>query len=201
MRNIILMASLVLVCLPTRGQSSKQTPPLALKDIRGRQFRLSDYKGKVVLLNFWATWCPPCRTEIPELIKMQRHNRAQGLRIVGITYPPEKTSEVRRFVRKLGVNYRVAMGTRATKALFTSSDTLPMTVIIDREGAVRDLIEGIMYTEEFDQKVKPLLSIQNAPLFTKLRPSKPDCNSPATRYHRVERSRLPLALKDRSCEL
>ena len=130
MRNIILMASLVLVCLPARAQPSKQAPPLALKDIRGRQFRLSDYKGKVVLLNFWATWCPPCRTEIPDLIKMQRQYRAQGLRIVGITYPPEKTSEVRRFMRRLGINYRIAIGTKATKALFTSSETLPMTMSI-----------------------------------------------------------------------
>ena len=158
MRKFILIASLVLVCFPARAQPSKQAPPLALKDIRGRQFRLSDYKGKVVLLNFWATWCPPCRTEIPDLIKMQRQYRAQGLRLIGITYPPEKTSDVRRFMRRLRVNYRVAMGTKATKALFTSSETLPMTIVIDREGAMRDVVEGIMYADEFDKKVKPLLS-------------------------------------------
>ena len=201
MRKFILMASFVLVCFPARAQPSKQAPPLALKDIRGRQFRLSDYTGKVVLLNFWATWCPPCRTEIPDLIKMQRRYEAQGLRIIGITYPPENTSDVRRFMRRLEINYRIAIGTKATKALFTSSETLPMTVVIDRNGAVRDLIEGIMYSEEFDQKVKPLLSTRNAPLFTKLRSSKPDCNSPATRYHRGERSRLPQPLKGKSCEL
>jgi hypothetical protein len=89
---------------------------------------------------------------------MQRQYRAQGLRIVGITYPPEKISEVRRLVRKLGMNYRVAVGTKATKALFTTSETLPLTVIIDQDGTVRDMVEGIMYPEEFDQKVKPLLS-------------------------------------------
>jgi thiol-disulfide isomerase/thioredoxin len=118
---------------------------------------LSDYKGKVVLINFWATWCPPCRQEIPDLIKIQRQYRNKGLQIVGITYPPEQLSEVRRFARKLRLNYPVAIGTKESKALFTSSETLPVTVVIDREGVVRDVIEGIMYADEFDQKVKPLL--------------------------------------------
>jgi thiol-disulfide isomerase/thioredoxin len=158
MRKIFLTAVLMLFPISVWAQSSQQVLSLTLKDIRGRQFSLSDYKRKVVLLNFWATWCPPCRTEIPELIKMQRQYRAQGLRIVGITYPPEKISEVRRLVRKLGMNYRVAVGTKANKALFTTSETLPLTVIIDQDGTVRDMVEGIMYPEEFDQKVKPLLS-------------------------------------------
>ena len=158
MRKIFLTAVLMLFPISVWAQSSQQVLSLTLKDIRGRQFSLSDYKRKVVLLNFWATWCLPCRTEIPELIKMQRQYRAQGLRIVGITYPPEKISEVRRLVRKLGMNYRVAVGTKANKALFTTSETLPLTVIIDQDGTVRDMVEGIMYPEEFDQKVKPLLS-------------------------------------------
>lgn len=163
MKKIILAVSLFLFSMSVRAQSSPPAPPLTLKDIRGRQFSLSDYKGKVVLLNFWATWCPPCRTEIPDLIKMQAQYRDQGLRIIGITYPPEKISEVRRLMRKLGVNYRVAMGTKASKALFSSSDALPLTVVIDRDGAVRDVVEGIMYADEFEQKVKPLLSTQSAP--------------------------------------
>lgn len=140
------------------AQSFEKAPKLSLKDIRGRRIHLTDYKGKVVLLNFWATWCPPCRKEIPDLVKMQREYRAQGLRIIGITYPPEKSSEVRRLVRKLKINYRVALGTKASKALFTLSETLPITVVIDREGAVREVIEGIMYSDEFDRKIKPLLS-------------------------------------------
>ena len=64
---------------------------------------------------------------------------------------------MRRFARKLGVNYRVGMGTKATKAIFTTSETLPMTIVIDRKGVVHDVIEGLMYSDEFDQKVKPLL--------------------------------------------
>jgi thiol-disulfide isomerase/thioredoxin len=152
---------LVLLILLTPAVAMAQgqaVPSLTLRDIKGRSFSLADYKGKVVILNFWATWCIPCRTEIPDLIKMQRQYRKNGLRIIGITYPPEQLAEVRRFVRDLKINYPVAIGTKATKALFTASETLPMTIVVDRDGVVSEVIEGVMYSDEFDEKVKPLLS-------------------------------------------
>jgi thiol-disulfide isomerase/thioredoxin len=130
---------------------------LALKDVRGRTVRLGDYRGKVVLLNFWATWCPPCRAEVPALIKMQRRYRMKGLRVIGITYPPERTGEIRQFMRELGVNYPIVRGTRGIKALFDQSETLPVTVVIDRHGDARERIEGILLPEEFEQKIRPLL--------------------------------------------
>ena len=128
-----------------------------LKDIRGRRIRLTDYKGKVVLLNFWATWCPPCRTEIPDLIKLQKEYRNQGLRVIGITYPPQTLLQVRSFVRKIGVNYPIVLGKKPTKESFDKSEVLPITVIIDREGNVRGVVQGILYPEEFEEKIKPLL--------------------------------------------
>jgi|SRR5687767_2923601 len=78
MRKIMMTSVLLLLPLSVGAQSSKQAPILVLKDIRGRQFSLSNYKGQVVLLNFWATWCPPCRTEIPELVKIQRQYHLKG---------------------------------------------------------------------------------------------------------------------------
>jgi thiol-disulfide isomerase/thioredoxin len=162
MRRLTLTIVLLLLAGSAVAQSPEQKA-LNLKDIHGRQLSLAAYKGKVVLINFWATWCIPCRSEIPDLVQMQRQYRAQDLRIIGITYPPEKISEVRRFVQELKVNYRIAMGTKATKALFTASETLPMTVVIDRQGAVRDVIEGIMYSDEFDQKVKPVILSEPVP--------------------------------------
>ncbi len=141
----------------TFGQNLRKAPSLELKDLRGRTFRLSDYKGQVVLLNFWATWCPPCRAEMSDLVGMQREYGSRGLQVIGITYPPQERGEVRRFIRKLKVNYPVAFGTKETKALFHQGETLPLTVVIDREGNVRDLIEGILLPEEFEGKIKPLI--------------------------------------------
>jgi thiol-disulfide isomerase/thioredoxin len=138
------------------GQAQK-APTLEFKDLRGRVRRLSDYKGKVVLLNFWATWCPPCRAEMPDLVRMQREYGKRGLQVIGITYPPETVEGVRRFTRRLRVNYPVALGTKETKGLFDRSETLPVTIIIGRDGNIRDRIEGILLPEEFEQKIKPLL--------------------------------------------
>ncbi|HEY0322768.1 MAG TPA: TlpA disulfide reductase family protein [Pyrinomonadaceae bacterium] len=155
-RAIVLATFLVILPQATHGQDFK-APTLVLKDLRGRTVRLSDYKGKVVLLNFWATWCPPCRAEMPDLIKWQRQYRSLGLQVIGVTYPPTGTSEARRFTHGIGVNYPILLGSKETKALFDSGETLPFTVVIDREGNVRVLIEGILLDEEFEQKVKPLL--------------------------------------------
>ena len=151
--------ALLLLFLPAVVKTQSSTPPqFTLKDIRGRAIRLSDYRGKVVLLNFWATWCPPCRAEIPDLVKLQRDYRRQGLQVIGVTYPPEKLTEVRRFVRLAKMNYPVALGTKRTKLLFTSSETLPMTIVVGKDGRVHQIIEGILLPEEFEQKIRPLLN-------------------------------------------
>lgn len=155
--KIIFLAALFLFA-PTviLGQDSRPAE-LTLKDIKGRYVRLRDYRGKVVLINFWATWCPPCRAEIPDLIRLQREYRSRGLQVIGVTYPPQKLATVRRFVRRAKVNYPVALGTKETKSIFTSTETLPVTIVIGTDGRVRDIIEGILLPEEFEQKIQPLL--------------------------------------------
>ena len=156
MKGFIFTLLLLLIPGFTRAQTTR-APTLVLRDINGRSLRLSDYRGKVVLLNFWATWCPPCRAEIPELIKWQRRYRSRGLQVIGVTYPPQKLSEVRRFVRREKVNYPVGRGTKKMKLLFTQSETLPMTIVVGKDGRIRDIIEGILLPEEFEQTIKPLL--------------------------------------------
>ncbi len=152
-----LIASLLFLLLPVAAVAQNSGPDLSLKDIKGRQLRLSDYRGKVVLINFWATWCPPCRAEVPYLVKLQRNYRGHGLRVIGITSPPQTLVEVSRFVRKAKINYPIALGTQQTKALYTSSKSLPVTIVIGRDGSVQDIIEEILLPEEFEQKIKPLL--------------------------------------------
>src|SRR5688572_28840626 len=101
----ILLALLFLFAPVVALSQDSRPSQLTLKDIRGRNIRLSHYRGKVVLINFWATWCPPCRAEMPDLIRLQREYRSRGLQVIGVTYPPQTLAEVRRFVRKLSVNY------------------------------------------------------------------------------------------------
>jgi thiol-disulfide isomerase/thioredoxin len=157
-RSIFLCAFLLSVTACVVGQSVTGPVDFQLKDINGRTLSTAEYRGKVLLVNFWATWCVPCRVETPDLIRWQRQYWRQDLRILGLTYPPSNISEVREYVRKLKVNYRVALGSKEIKTNLTSSEALPVTVVIDRDGTIRDVIEGIIYPDEFEQKVKPLLT-------------------------------------------
>lgn len=156
-----LTLGMLLVVSPTIVLAqARKAHDLVLKDLRGRKVRLSSYKGKIVLLNFWATWCPPCRAEMPELVTWQREYRARGLQVIGVTYPPTNRVKVRQFVQSLKVNYPIVFGSEKTKAFFDKGETLPITVVIDREGNVRELIEGILLPEEFHEKIRPMLAIE-----------------------------------------
>ena len=155
---VVFAAMTVLSFAPATVLGQETTAPqLTLKDLHGRTVRLSDYRGKVVLINFWATWCPPCRAEMPDLVRLQREHRNEGLQIIGITYPPERKARVKRFARSVKVNYPIVLGTRELKARFSSDETLPITVVIDRDGKVSEIISGILLPQEFDEKIKPLL--------------------------------------------
>src|SRR4028118_720475 len=152
LRAVVFVFVLVASSHSALGQGVN-APSLTLKSIEGRTVRLNDYRGKVVLINFWATWGPPCRAEIPDLVRLQREYGKDGLQIIGVTYPPEQPEHVRKFTRRLKVNYPIVLGTRATKAGFSPDETLPLTVIIDREGKIRGTIAGIVLPEEFNVKI------------------------------------------------
>ena len=156
-RHILFLAMLIAFSSASVLAQETVAPQFALKDINGRTVRLSAYRGKVVLINFWATWCPPCRAEMPDLVRQQREYAEQGLQIIGITYPPETITRVRRFATSLKVNYPIILGTRQIKARFSSDETLPLTIVIGRDGRISDIISGILLREEFDEKIKPLL--------------------------------------------
>jgi thiol-disulfide isomerase/thioredoxin len=157
MRNLVIAFFLLSTPAVMLAQAPRSAPPVVLRDLKGRTVRLTDFKGKVVLLNFWATWCPPCRAEIPELVRWQREYGSKGFQIIGVTYPPTNPRKVRRFLRAFKVTYPVLLGARKTKALFDAGETLPFSVVLDRQGKVREKIEGILLPEEFDEKVKPLV--------------------------------------------
>ena len=157
MSAIVIAAMMIALSPALVVRQETIAPQFTLTDVNGRTVRLSDYHGKVVLINFWATWCPPCRAEMPDLVRLQREHGKEGLQIIGITYPPQKKTRVRTFARSVKVNYPIILGTRQIKARFSSDETLPLTVVINRDGKVSDIISGILLREEFDEKIKPLL--------------------------------------------
>lgn len=141
----------------TASQASDAPPPFKVKDLRSHLVSLNSYRGKVVLLNFWATWCVPCRAEMPDLIKLQKEYRNRGLQILGMTYPPYRQQAVRRAFRDLKINYPILLGTHELAVKYNVGEVLPATIVIDREGKIRARILGILEAEEFEQQVKPLL--------------------------------------------
>ena len=155
--GIVFAAALIAFAPAVVLAQDAKAPQFDLKDINGRTVRLREYQGKVVMINFWATWCPPCRAEMPDLVRLQREYGKKGLQVIGITYPPEKLDRVRRFARSLKVNYPIILGTSQLKDRFSSDENLPLTIVIDRNGKVSDIIVGILLHEEFDEKIKPLL--------------------------------------------
>jgi thiol-disulfide isomerase/thioredoxin len=87
-------------------------PQFALKDFEGRVARLKDYKGKIVVINFWATWCAPCLAEVPEFVRLQRSYRNRGIQVIGVTCPPVNPARVRRLAVKSRINYPLLFGNR-----------------------------------------------------------------------------------------
>lgn len=160
MRALTFVLMLILFSTPSISQNrseKEKAPDFVLRSLSHKQVRLSEYEGKVVLLNFWATWCAPCKAEIPEMVNWQKQYRKQGLEIIGITYPPYKTRSVRQITKELRVNYPIVFANKKIAQLYGVGEVLPITIIIDREGNIHDRILGVMDAEEFEQKVKPLI--------------------------------------------
>ena len=123
-----------------------KAPDFKLATLDGSEFMLSDFNGKVVMLNFWGTWCPPCRKEIPDLINLQNKYGKDGLEIVGITLSSGSASEIKKFVDDKNINYTVLtdMGNSETQqvtmqysqAIGSQISSIPTTLVIDREGYI-----------------------------------------------------------------
>jgi peroxiredoxin len=143
----------------------KPAPDFALKDANGKTVRLSDYKGKVVLLDFFATWCGPCKIEIPWFTEMERKNKDRGFAVLGVSMDDEGWEVVKPFLADLGVNYRVVIGNDATAGMYGGVDALPTTFIIDREGRIAAVHVGLASRKDFEDAIEHLLQ-DNPPAVT-----------------------------------
>jgi cytochrome c biogenesis protein CcmG/thiol:disulfide interchange protein DsbE len=118
------------------GPSRALAPDFTLQDASGRDVRLGDLRGKVVLLNFWATWCRPCAVEIPWFVEFQREYKDRGFEVLGVSLDEEGWQVVRPFLEKHRTNYRVMVGNDNIAKLYGGVEALPTTLIIDRAGRI-----------------------------------------------------------------
>jgi cytochrome c biogenesis protein CcmG/thiol:disulfide interchange protein DsbE len=135
----------------------KAAPEFSLKDADGKTVRLSDYKGKVVLLDFWATWCGPCRIEIPWLKEFQRKFRSQGFEVIGVSMDDDGWQAVKPFLAELEINYRVVIGDDTIAQLYGGVDALPTAFVIDREGKIAAVHVGLTSKGEIEHGIEQLL--------------------------------------------
>ena len=131
-------------------------PQVELSSLDGQRLKLSSFRGRVVLLNFWATWCAPCRTEIPELNGLQHDLEASGLTVVGVSWD-DSADSVREFQKEIPQDYTVLLGGEDVQDKFAGIRSLPTTYIIDREGNVRQRIIGARDRTQFEAALKPVI--------------------------------------------
>ncbi|TKJ40260.1 hypothetical protein CEE37_08005 [candidate division LCP-89 bacterium B3_LCP] len=147
------------------AQAAKLTkaPDFKLQDENGENLSLADLKGKVVILDFWATWCPPCRNEIPHFIELQNTYGDKGLMVVGISVDQKGWSVVSPFIEEQGINYPVlltdgeAYGNYQRLIPANMQGSIPFTFIIDREGNITERFVGYRDKAVFENAAKPLL--------------------------------------------
>lgn len=150
---------------PALGQAEmlQKAPNFELKNLAGKVVRLEDYRGKAILLNFWATWCAPCKTEMPWLVEFQKQYGPEGLVVLGIAMDASKET-VRNFVKKMGVNYPVLLGTQTVADQYGGLKGLPVTFYIDRNGNITDQAPGLANRSTIENEIKLALINGTVPL-------------------------------------
>ncbi len=151
---------------PTSAKASVQVknesnqpvaPAFTLKDLNGNDLTLSDYRGKVVFVNFWATWCPPCRAEIPSFIELVDKYGKDGFEVIGIGVDPRDFSKVPGFVEQYNINYPVVYATGEVVTAYGGIESIPTTFVVDRNGRVVEKIVGSRPKSTFESIVTSLL--------------------------------------------
>jgi len=173
MRNTFILVSILSVlALAATAQSPKTTnssterslaPAFNLKDANGKDIKLADLKGKVVLVNFWATWCEGCQVEIPWFVEFQKEYAGRGLVVVGISMDDDGWKSVKPWIEEKKVNYPIVIGNEGLGKQYGLLG-MPLTALVDREGRIADLHQGIVDKTATQQKIRDLLqeSLKNA---------------------------------------
>lgn len=135
-------------------------PDFALRDADGKTVKLSDYKGKVVLLNFWATWCGPCKFEIPWFIEFERAYRDQGFAVLGVSFDEDGWDVVKPYIASSRINYRIVVGDAKIDKTYGGSEgvsSLPTSYMIGRDGKVFSVHVGLVPRKAYEDDIRKLI--------------------------------------------
>ena len=144
--------------IPGQAVAGKNLAPnFTLRDADGKTVKLSDYKGKVVLLNFWATWCGPCRIEIPWFVEFQKTYKDKGFSVIGVALDDEGWEVVKPYIAEKQMNYPVVVGTPEVEQHYGNIDSLPTTFLIDRAGRITGTHIGLVSKKQYADDIERLL--------------------------------------------
>ena len=145
-----------------RITKSSAAPDFTLESLDGKSMRLSDLRGKAVLLNFWATWCGPCKIETPWLVELQNQYGSQGLQVIGVAMDDSGKEDIAKFAKEMGVNYPVLLGKEAVGDAYGGVPALPETFFIGRDGKIVDKIIGLKDKGDIEDSIKKALDTEAA---------------------------------------
>jgi len=155
---LFLVMSLVLLIASTAGAAT-QLPDVTLKTINGGSLSLNTLKGKVVLVNFFASWCLPCNAEMPDLVELEKQHKKEGLAVVGLALePPSRLGIVKEFLKTHKVAFPVALAGKKEAGLFGGVSALPTSLLVDRQGVIVRRYVGMVPKKSLESAVKTLLA-------------------------------------------
>ncbi len=151
--------------LTGRSPLGSMAPDFTLKSTEGNTVRLSDYRGKAVLLNFWATWCPPCKIEMPWFVDLQKQYGAEGLQVIGVSVDDDaekNADKIGKFAKEMNLNYLVLLGNDKVSDQYGGVEGLPTTFFIDRSGNIVGYIQGLESHSVIEDNIKKALGSGSA---------------------------------------